>query len=79
MRTLFSNWVAAMPGKSTAAITPDSTRDAASGWEERSVQRVVEAGREHILDRSRRIVRAAYELIDEGLQANKKRTDMLML
>lgn len=45
----------------------DSPRANASGWEERSVQRVVETGRDHILARSRRIVEAAYELLEEGL------------
>ncbi len=44
----------------TAADTP--------GWEERSVQRVVAGGREQLLERSRRIVEAAYELLDEGLE-----------
>lgn len=32
------------------------------------MQRVVEAGREQILERSRKIVEAAYELMDEGLE-----------
>jgi len=38
------------------------------GWEERSVQRVVAGGREQLLERSRRIVEAAYDLLDEGLE-----------
>jgi AcrR family transcriptional regulator len=38
-------------------------------WEERSQNRVLEAGRDQILDRSRRLVEAAYELLDEvGLE-----------
>lgn len=37
------------------------------GWEERSVKRVVDAGREQILERSRKIVEAAYSLLEEGL------------
>jgi AcrR family transcriptional regulator len=45
-----------------------SSRETVPGWEERSVQRVVEAGREQILERSRKIVEAAYELLDEGLE-----------
>ncbi len=40
----------------------------APGWEERSVQRVLAGGREQLLERSRRIVEAAYELLDEGLE-----------
>jgi AcrR family transcriptional regulator len=40
----------------------------APGWEERSVQRVLVNGREQLLERSRRIVEAAYELLDEGLE-----------
>jgi AcrR family transcriptional regulator len=35
-------------------------------WEERSQNRVLEAGRDQILERSRRIVEAAYELLDES-------------
>ena len=45
----------------------ESPRANASGWEERSVQRVVETGRDQILARSRRIVEAAYGLLEEGL------------
>lgn len=40
----------------------------APGWEERSVQRVLTSGRDQLLERSRRIVEAAYELLDEGLE-----------
>lgn len=35
-------------------------------WEERSAQRVLEASREQLLERSRRIVDAAYDLLDEA-------------
>lgn len=35
-------------------------------WEQRSAQRVFEAGREQMLERSRKIVDAAYDLLDEG-------------
>ena len=42
--------------------------DGGAGWEERSVRRVVETGRSQILERSRRIVEAAYELLEEGLE-----------
>lgn len=38
-------------------------------WEERSAKRVLETGREQILERSRKIVEAAYDLLeDEGLE-----------
>jgi AcrR family transcriptional regulator len=40
----------------------------APDWEERSVRRVVAGGRDQLLERSRRIVEAAYELLDEGLE-----------
>src|SRR5262245_55845843 len=36
------------------------------GWEERSVSRVLRSGRERVLARSRRFVRAARELLAEG-------------
>jgi AcrR family transcriptional regulator len=43
--------------------------DTQARWEERSTSRVLEARREHILERSRQIVEAAYELLDkEGLE-----------
>ena len=43
--------------------------DAPTHWEERSVSRVVEVGREQLLERSRKIVDAAYELLEEeGLE-----------
>lgn len=35
-------------------------------WEERSANRVLEAGRDQILERSRKIVDAAYELLEES-------------
>lgn len=38
-------------------------------WEERSAKRVLETGREQILERSRKIVEAAYDLLEEeGLE-----------
>ena len=38
-------------------------------WEERSAQRVLDSSRDQILERSRRIVEAAYDLLeDEGLE-----------
>ncbi len=49
-----------MPGKPTPAkIASDPARVGVSGWEDRAVQRAVEAGRDQILERSRRIVAAA--------------------
>ncbi len=40
--------------------------DEPPSWEERSARRVLETGRDQILDRSRRIVDAAYELLKDG-------------
>src|ERR1700736_5818800 len=38
-------------------------------WEERTANRVLETGRDQILERSRKIVQAAYELLEEqGLE-----------
>ncbi len=49
--------------KATAAIALDHSP---AHWEERSVQRVLESGRDQLLDRSRKIVEAAYDLLEEG-------------
>lgn len=40
--------------------------DAPARWEERSANRVLETGRDQILERSRKIVEAAYELLEEA-------------
>jgi len=40
--------------------------DTPSRWEERSTNRVLAVGRDQILKRSRQIVEAAYELLDQG-------------
>src|SRR5271165_2383063 len=40
--------------------------DAPAPWEERSRNRVLEIGGDQLLERSRRIVEAAYDLLDEG-------------
>ena len=58
------------------ASAPKSARSASAlrsetpaRWEERSANRVLETGREQILERSRKIVEAAYELLEEqGLE-----------
>ncbi len=43
--------------------------NAPARWEERSARRVLETGRDQILERSRKIVEAAYDLLDEeGLE-----------
>lgn len=53
-----------MSSSSIEAIT-----EAPALWEERSAKRVLETGREQILERSRKIVEAAYDLLeDEGLE-----------
>jgi len=45
------------------------TRTTAAHWEERSANRVLEGARDQILERSRKIVDAAYELLEEeGLE-----------
>jgi len=49
-----------------AAPTKGLDRRAPARWEERSVSRVLSAGRERVLARSRRFVRAARELLAEG-------------
>jgi AcrR family transcriptional regulator len=41
-------------------------KEISAHWEERSVQRVLEAGRDQLLQRSRRIVDAAYDLLAES-------------
>ena len=51
-----------MPRKSPAISLPS----APSHWEERSAKRVLEVSREQLLERSRRIVDAAYDLLDEA-------------
>src|SRR5438270_10170146 len=54
--------------KSARSLTAPSAASLA-GWEERSASRVLESGRDQILERSRKIVDAAYELLDEqGLE-----------
>jgi AcrR family transcriptional regulator len=40
--------------------------DTPARWEERSANRVLETGRDQILERSRKIVEAAYELLEEA-------------
>jgi AcrR family transcriptional regulator len=42
-----------------------AARGAPAHWEERSASRVLEAGRDQILERSRRIVEAAYTLLEQ--------------
>lgn len=54
--------------KSAESLTTPSS-DTPARWEERSASRVLEMGRDQILERSRKIVEAAYELLDEqGLE-----------
>jgi AcrR family transcriptional regulator len=62
--TLFSHSMTAASKSATATVA-----DLPPGWEERSTHRVVEARRDQILERSRQIVTAAYELLDtDGLE-----------
>jgi AcrR family transcriptional regulator len=54
--------------KTRRSVTKTS-RAVPARWEERSTNRVLEAGRDQILERSRKIVAAAYQLLDEdGLE-----------
>ncbi len=53
----------------TSSSSAGEIADAPALWEERSAKRVLETGREQILERSRKIVEAAYDLLeDEGLE-----------
>jgi AcrR family transcriptional regulator len=53
----------------TDSTDTHASLDAPAHWEERSTNRVLEAGRDQILKRSRQIVDAAYELLEnEGLE-----------
>jgi AcrR family transcriptional regulator len=49
-----------------SSASPTKPRERRSRWEQRSATRVLEAGRAQILARSRRIVEAAYALLEEG-------------
>ncbi len=53
-------------GKRSAPAAEESPRRGPARWEERSVSRVLRSGRERVLARSRRFVRAARELLAEG-------------
>lgn len=55
-----------MPDK--LAIDKSVLNPKKSGWEDRSVERVVASGRDSLLERSRRLVEAAYEILDQGLE-----------
>lgn len=46
--------------------TPQKNDHNPARWEQRSAQRVLEVGHDQILERSRKIVEAAYELLDEA-------------
>jgi AcrR family transcriptional regulator len=55
------------PKSAQASAPPQS--DTPARWEERSAHRVLETGRDQILERSRKLVDAAYELLEEqGLE-----------
>src|SRR5882762_11078702 len=58
----------ALPLKSARSAEPLHS-EAPAHWEERSANRVLETGRDQILERSRKLVDAAYELLEEhGLE-----------
>jgi AcrR family transcriptional regulator len=54
------------PGKSERPAAGEGEREGQAQWETRSTHRVLEARRDQILERSRQIVEAAYELLAEG-------------
>ena len=52
-------------------FAPRAARDVLESqarWEDRTAQRVLEAGRDQILERSRRMGEVAYELLEDGLE-----------
>lgn len=52
-----------------SSSSSEAAIDAPALWEERTAKRVLETGRDQILERSRKIVEAAYDLLeDEGLE-----------
>ena len=54
------------PTKSEQPVTGERELESQAQWETRSTHRVLEARRDQILERSRQIVEAAYELLAEG-------------
>ena len=69
-RTLFSQGVPMTVTAKSARPAASVQLDAPARWEQRSTNRVLESGRDQILERSRRIVDAAYELLEkDGLEA----------
>src|SRR5256885_5583748 len=59
--------MAPLPKIARSLTAPSSA--SLAGWEERSASRVLETGRDQILERSRKIVDAAYDLLEEqGLE-----------
>jgi AcrR family transcriptional regulator len=66
---LDESWRPMSPASSPGPAVSETLPEAPSRWEERSAHRVIETGRDQILERSRKIVDAAYELLEtEGLE-----------
>jgi AcrR family transcriptional regulator len=58
-----------MAHRKSRASKPATSAHAPARWEERTAHRVLELGRDQILERSRKLVDAAYELLEEdGLE-----------
>src|ERR1700720_3797553 len=57
------------PAPKSARFVTAPHRDPPARWEERSANRVFQTGRDQILERSRKLVDAGYELLEEqGLE-----------
>jgi len=69
-RTMFSrDYIFMFPAIKSDQSVIVALADLPAHWEERSAKRVLDAGRDQILERSRKIVEAAYDLLEEeGLE-----------
>lgn len=69
-RTMFSrDFISMVPAIKSEQSVIAAVADLPAHWEQRSAKRVPDAGRDQILERSRKIVEAAYDLLEEeGLE-----------
>ncbi len=69
-RTMFSrDYISMVPAIKSEQSVIAAVADLPAHWEQRSAKRVPDAGRDQILERSRKIVEAAYDLLEEeGLE-----------
>jgi AcrR family transcriptional regulator len=66
-RTMFSrDHISMVPAIKSEQSVIAALAELPAHWEERSAKRVLDAGRDQILERSRKIVEAAYDLLEEG-------------